>query len=183
MNSSTDGSRKRTAFQANGSLYEFTSLPYGISTGRSSFARLMSIVLKGLPRTYNFCDDILTFSRTYEEHIEDVTRVMERLNRYNLKITIKKCQWFQKEVKFLGFIVNGEGIRSNPEKVAVVVKDWKAPENKKAPLLRLLEFANFYHKFINSLSSKARPLYHLLKDTQPFQWTAREQEAIRDLII
>ncbi|GAN11692.1 endonuclease and reverse transcriptase activity [Mucor ambiguus] len=176
---SEDGSSKRTAFQANGSLYEFTSLPYGISTGPSSFARLMSIVLKGLPRTCNFCDDILIHSRTYEEHVEDVQRVLERLNEYNLKITSKKCQWFQAEVKFLGFLVNGEGIRSNPDKVAVV-KDWKTPQNKKA-LSRFLGFANFYHKFINNLSGKARPLYQLIKGEQPFIWGQKAQAAFRDI--
>ncbi|CEP14754.1 hypothetical protein [Parasitella parasitica] len=124
-----DGSSKKTAFQANGSLYEFNSLPYGISTGPSSFARLMSIVLKGLPRTINFCDDCLIFSHTYEQHVEDVTRVLERMNSNNLKISEKKCQWFQPEVKFLRFLVNGEGIRSNPEKVAVV-KQWKGPRKQ-----------------------------------------------------
>ncbi|CEP07164.1 hypothetical protein, partial, partial [Parasitella parasitica] len=116
---------------------------------------------------------------TFEEHVEDVNRVLERLNKFNLKINIKKCQWFQPEVKFLGFLVNGEGIRSNPEKVAVV-KDWKAPGSKKA-LLRFLGFANFYHKFISSLSSKAKPLYHLMKEDRPFIWGEKEQSAFDNL--
>lgn len=106
-------------------------------------------------------------------------RLLERLNSYNLKISTKKCQWFSKEVKFLGFLVSGEGIRSNPEKVEVV-KKWKAPNNKKS-LLRFLGFAVFYHKFIDSLSGKAKPLYNLLKKDVPFEWTQEADNAFISL--
>ncbi|CEP17044.1 hypothetical protein [Parasitella parasitica] len=94
-------------------------------------------------------------------------------------INPKICQWFSKEVKFLGFLVSGEGIRSNPEKVKVV-KDWKAPVNKKG-LLRFLGFAVFYHRFINSLSSKAKPLYALLKKDVDYIWDSKAKQAF-DLI-
>ncbi|KAG0974626.1 hypothetical protein G6F29_012091 [Rhizopus arrhizus] len=174
-----DGSAKKTAFQAGGSLYEWVSMPYGCVNGPPSFSRLMSIVCKGLPRTVFFFDDACIFSRTLEEHKQDVDRFLARLDKYNLRINPKKCQWFSKEVKFLGFLVSGEGIRSNPEKVKVV-KEWKAPVNKKG-LLRFLGFAVFYHKFIDSLSSKAKPLYALLKKDVDYSWTQEAQQAFEQI--
>lgn len=94
---------------------------YGCVNGPVSFARLMAaMVLKDMDRCLNFCDDTIIFNHTLEQHKEDVDRVLERLNSYNLKINRDKCQWFQKEVKFLGFLVNGEGIHSNPKKIKVV---------------------------------------------------------------
>ncbi|CEP10273.1 hypothetical protein, partial, partial [Parasitella parasitica] len=114
-----------------------------------------------------------------EDHKKDVERFLERLDRYNLKINPKKCQWFQQEVKFLGFLVSGEGIRSNPDKVKVV-KDWQPPVNKKG-LLRFLGFAVFYHRFIDSLSTKAKPLYALLKKDVEYVWSKEAQQAF-DLI-
>ncbi|KAG1001021.1 hypothetical protein G6F27_013266 [Rhizopus arrhizus] len=174
-----DGSAKKTVFQAGGSLYEWVSMPYGCVNGPPSFSRLMSIVCKGLPRTVFFFDDACIFSRTLEEHKQDVDRFLARLDKYNLRINPKKCQWFSKEVKFLGFLVSGEGIRSNPEKVKVV-KEWKAPVNKKG-LLRFLGFAVFYHKFIDSLSSKAKPLYALLKKDVDYSWTQEAQQAFEQI--
>ncbi|CEP13093.1 hypothetical protein [Parasitella parasitica] len=81
----------------------------------------------------------------------------------------KKCLWFQQEVKFLGFLVSVEGIRANPDKVKVV-KDWKRTVKKKG-LLRFLGFAVFYHWFIDSLSSKAKPPYALLKKDVEYVWS------------
>ncbi|KAG1032135.1 hypothetical protein G6F25_011541 [Rhizopus arrhizus] len=174
-----DGSAKKTAFQANGSLYEWVSMPYGCVNGPASFSRLMTIVLRGLERTIFFCDDVCIFSKNLDQHKQDVARFLDRLAEYNLCINPKKCQWFSKEVKFLGFLVSGEGIRSNPEKVKVV-KDWKAPANKKG-LLRFLGFAVFYHKFIDSLSSKAKPLYALLKKDVDYSWTQAAQQAFEQI--
>ncbi|KAG1455334.1 hypothetical protein G6F56_007092 [Rhizopus delemar] len=84
-----------------------------------------------------------------------------RLDQCSLKITVKKCQWFDKDVQFLGFLVSGEGIRSNPEKVKAV-KNWKPP-------------------FIDSLSSKAKPLYALLKKDVHYVWFKEAQQAF-DLV-
>lgn len=105
--------------------------------------------------------------------------MLERLDSYYLDISRKKCQWFCKEVKFLGFLVNGEGMRSNPEKVEVV-KNWKALTSKKS-LLRFLGFVAFYHTFIDSFSGKAKPLYHLLKKDVPYEWTQEANQAFMEL--
>ncbi|CEP13482.1 hypothetical protein [Parasitella parasitica] len=113
---------------------------------------------------------------TLEEHQQDVETFLARLDRYNLRINPKKCQWFGRQVKFPGFLLSGEDIRSNPDKVKVV-KNWQPPVNKKV-LLQFLGFAVFYQRFINSLSGKATPLYALLKkDAADYVWSKEAQQA------
>lgn len=150
---------KKTAFVANGSLYEFTCMPFGIVNGPSSFMRFMHIVLRGVPRTMVYLNDIIIYSPSAQQHEDDLKMVFKRLDLYNHKISAKKCQFFKREVKFLGFLVSGEGIRSDPDKVAVI-KTWPTPTSVKQ-LMRFLGFCAFYHKFLKDLSSTARPLYKL----------------------
>ncbi|KAG0778165.1 hypothetical protein G6F21_013097 [Rhizopus arrhizus] len=139
----------------------------------------MHTVLKGLPRCMVYLDDAILHSRTEEEHLEDLHRVLERLQSCNLKISLNKCQFFQPEVKFLGFLVSGAGIRSNPERTKVI-KTWPTPTGTKA-LMRFLGFCVFYHKFIRDLSLTAKPLYNLLKKDVPFDWSPAAQEAFEKL--
>ena len=114
-----------------------------------------------------------------EEHIQDVKTVLERLVQHNLKLSKGKCHWFQEEVAFLGFLVNGSGIRSNPEKTKVVT-NWRAPGDKKA-LMSFLGFATFYHHFIRNSADKAKPLYHLLKKDVTYAWSESTQRAFGDI--
>ena len=132
---------KKSAFVANGSLYEFTCLAFGLVNGPASFMRFMHIALKGLDRVMVYLHDVIIISKTYKEHKSDCLKVLERLDSYNLKISKKKCQFFQREVRFLGFLVSSEGIRSDPSKVAVI-KKWPIPTTAKS-LQRFLGFCAF----------------------------------------
>ncbi|KAG1239029.1 hypothetical protein G6F35_000323 [Rhizopus arrhizus] len=171
---------KKTAFIANGSLYQFTCLPFGVVNGPSSFMRFMHGILRGLPRIMVYLDDIIVYSSSKEQHQQDLRNVLQRLNDYNLKISIKKCQFFQKEIKFLGFLVSGHGIRSDPSKVEVI-KTWPTPSSVKQ-VQRFLGFCAFYHRFIANLSTMAKPLYKLLKkEERVFKWTPAAQEAFEQL--
>ncbi|KAG1129897.1 hypothetical protein G6F38_013494 [Rhizopus arrhizus] len=171
---------KKTAFIANGSLYQFTCLPFGVVNGPSSFMRFMHGILRGLPRIMVYLDDIIVYSSSKEQHQQDLRNVLQRLNDYNLKISIKKCQFFQKEIKFLGFLVSGHGIRSDPSKVEVI-KTWPTPSSVKQ-VQRFLGFCAFYHRFIANLSTMAKPLYKLLKkEERGFKWTPAAQEAFEQL--
>jgi hypothetical protein len=170
---------KKTAFVACGSLYHFLSMPYGVVNGPPSFSRLMSMVLKGIPHCQWYIDDVIIFSKSYEEHIQDIERILARLDHYNLKISRKKCQWFRSEVRFLGFLVSKKGIRSDPEKVEVV-KTWPTPTSVKA-VQKFLGFCAFYHRFLANLSDMAKPLYKLLHKDTKFIWTQEAEAAFQEL--
>jgi len=80
------------------------------------------MALAGL--TWEIClaylDDLIIFSRTFDQHIERLQRVFDRLVQAGLKLKPSKCALFQRRVKFLRSIVSGEGIEPDPEKVQVV---------------------------------------------------------------
>ncbi|GFX85780.1 retrovirus-related Pol polyprotein from transposon 412 [Trichonephila clavipes] len=69
--------------------------------------------------------------RTFEEHLQDIRKVLSKLSDANLKLNPSKCKFFQKEVNYLGHIISAEGVRTDPEKVSAV-KNWKRPENLQA---------------------------------------------------
>ncbi|GFY20569.1 retrovirus-related Pol polyprotein from transposon 412 [Trichonephila clavipes] len=69
--------------------------------------------------------------RTFEEHLQNIRKVLSKLSDANLKLNPSKCKFFQKEVNYLGHIISAEGVRTDPEKVSAV-KNWKRPE--KLPL-------------------------------------------------
>ncbi|GFU74544.1 retrovirus-related Pol polyprotein from transposon 17.6 [Trichonephila clavipes] len=69
--------------------------------------------------------------RTFEEHLQNIRKVLSKLSDANLKLNPSKCKFFQKEVHYLGHIISAEGVRTDPEKVSAV-KNWKRPENLQA---------------------------------------------------
>ncbi|GFS87899.1 retrovirus-related Pol polyprotein from transposon 412 [Trichonephila clavipes] len=95
----------------------------------ATFERLMETVLKGL--TFEACliylDDVIIGGRTFEEHLQNIRKVLSKLSDANLKLNPSKCKFFQKEVNYLGHIFSAEGVRTDPEKVSAV-KNWKRPE-------------------------------------------------------
>ncbi|KAG1042636.1 hypothetical protein G6F43_011847 [Rhizopus delemar] len=139
----------------------------------------MHIVQKNLPQAMVYLDDVLVFSKTEEQHAEDVKLMLQRLDEYNLKISKKKCQFFQREVKFLGFLVSGEGIRSDPEKIKAI-KDWPIPTSVKQ-LMQFLGFCAFHHRFIKNLYGVAKLLYYLLKKEEVLKWSEEANRAFENL--
>ena len=77
-----------------------------------------------------FFDDILIFSKTFEEHLSGLEGVFSRLKKHNLKLKPSKCELFMKEVKYLSHNVSENGVQTDPEKVKAL-KEWLVPTNVK----------------------------------------------------
>ena len=83
----------------------------------------MQIVSSGLETfTSVYLDDIIVFSKTVEEHKQQLRHVLEKLNEAGLKLNARKCQFLKKEVSFLGYFVPAEGLSTDPEKVEAIRK-------------------------------------------------------------
>jgi hypothetical protein len=115
--------REKTAFATgSGGLYQFTVMSFGLANAPATFERLMERVLAGLP--WEVClaylDDIIIHAKSFEEELRRLREVLQRLSNAGLKLSPKKCHLFQKSVKFLGHVVSGEGISTDPEKIRAV---------------------------------------------------------------
>jgi hypothetical protein len=142
--------REKTAFITPDGLFEFLVLPFGLCNAPAHFQRAMNKVLAGMNFFFTcvYLDDVIVFSRTFEEHIDHMDKVLTRLELTGLKAKLAKCSFCRKEIKYLGHIVSDEGVRVDPEKTETI-RNAPPPTNKKE-LRSFLGLLNYYRKF-NSL--------------------------------
>ena len=93
-------------------------MPFGLCNAPATFQRLMQVVLTGLEgkSCFVYIDDILVFSKTFEDHLHHLTQVLERLRKAGLTLKPRKCCFLRKEVVYLGHVISSEGIAPDPEK-------------------------------------------------------------------
>src|SRR5271155_1579727 len=167
-------------------------VPMGLTNAPATFQAYINKALRGL--VDNFCivylDDILVFSKTKEEHEQHLQQICDRLQQAELYAKPSKCQFFQKELEFLGFIISTTRIHMDPKRVQTI-KEWEShPPRSYRDLQVLLGFCNFYRRFIRHYSAIARPLTALLKGSQngrktgdfSKEWRSQQQQAFLDLL-
>ncbi|GBL74066.1 Retrovirus-related Pol polyprotein from transposon 297 [Araneus ventricosus] len=122
-------------------------MPFGLCNASATFERLMETVLRGL--TSEAClvylDDIIIVGRTFEEHLNNIRKVFQRLQKANLKLSLKKYRFFRKEVSYLGHIISADGVKTDQEKIKAVV-DWPRPETVH-DLRSFLGLCTYYRRF------------------------------------
>ena len=110
-------SPEKTAFATYSGLFEFQRMPFGLANAPATFQCLMAIVLAGLARKIClvYLDDVLVVGKTLEE--QNLTKVLESFQGAELRLNVKKCNFAQAEVEYLGHIVSVDGIRTKPKKL------------------------------------------------------------------
>ncbi|XP_037974858.2 uncharacterized protein K02A2.6-like isoform X1 [Plutella xylostella] len=167
--------QKYTVINTHRGLFKYNRLVYGLASSPGIFQRLMINLFKDIPNVVIFLDDILIASSTLESHIETLYKVLDRIRDYGLKIKKQKCVFFTNEIKFLGYIIDKNGIRVDPEKVRSIL-EMRAPKDL-YELRSFLGMVNFYGKFIKNLSFILAPLYELLKKNNSWIWGRKQTEA------
>ncbi|XP_056155241.1 rho GTPase-activating protein 28 [Lampris incognitus] len=130
----------------------------------------METILEGLPKSacQVYLDDLMIHTSTFERELANLRDVLGRLRQANLKLHPQKCQLFQRQTLFLGHMVSGAGIATNPEKVKDVAE---RPQPENVPQLKsFLGLANYYRRFVRSYADIASPL-HQAEMVKPFLWT------------
>ena len=158
-------------------LFQYTRLPFGISSAPGIFQRLMENILQGLPGVVVYLDDILVAGASEEEHLMRLNQVLSRLEQAGLRAKKEKCQFMVSSITFLGHWIDHEGIHPLPEKIQAVTE---APLPKGVQELKAyLGLLSYYSKFIPNMASTLAPLYHLLKKDVRWQWTKEQEEAFQ----
>ena len=151
------------AFNTPTGHYEYQVMPFGLTNAPAVFQVLINDVLRDMLNHFVFVylDDILIFSRSLQEHIKHVQRVLRRLLDNHLYVKAEKCEFHVSEVQFLGFVISLGNIRMDPRKVQAVVS-WPTPTTVK-DVQCFCGFENFYRKFVRNFSTTAAPLTALTK--------------------
>jgi hypothetical protein len=128
-----ESDRPKTAFVTADGLYQFKVMAMGLCSAPGTFQRMMDVVLSGLKWTtcLVYLDDIVVYSRTFEEHVQGLRLVLDRLRGANLMVKLDKCEFAQPKLKALGHIIDRHGVSPDPEKVEAV-KNFPRPARQES---------------------------------------------------
>jgi hypothetical protein len=153
----------KTAFSTRYGLYEYLVMSFGLTNAPAYFMYLMNSVL--MPELDKFVvvfiDDILVYSKNEDDHVKHLHIVLQRLCDHRLYAKLSKCDFWLKEIKFLGHTISQDGVSVDPEKVQEVM-DWKPPTTVRQ-ILSFLGLVGYYRRFIPDFSRIAKPMTELLK--------------------
>ena len=163
-------------------FFEFNVMPFGLSNSPATFQRAMERCMGDLhlSKCLIYLDDVIIFSKTFEEHLERLEAVFRRLSEFGFRLKPSKCQFLQREVRYLGHLISEKGIQVDPEKVECVKR--AKPPKSKPELQSFLGFVGFCRKFIRNFALIARPLNDLMKKGVKFEWEENHQRAFDDLV-
>ena len=177
-----EGDEWKTAFRSRYGHFEYQVMPFGLSNAPASFQGYINKILAEKLDIFVivYLDDILIYTEdSGQGHVEAVMWVLENLRKNGLFANLKKCRFHQDEVRFLGYVVSGQGIRMEEERTEAV-KNWPEPKSVRDVQV-FMGFANFYRRFIRGFSKIAAPLTSMLKtnlvaNTGPFPKARRGEE-------
>ena len=153
-------SRQYTSFTVPGrGRFMWTVTPMGLSGSPASFARLMDIVMSDLKDSLTYLDDVLIHSVDHESHIRALEEVFKRLEKYNLKLNIAKCNFGAAEVDYLGFHISGDGVSPPIDKVEAI-RDFPTP-NTQHKVRRFVGATGWFRHFIPDYSRISEKLTRL----------------------
>ncbi|RLM79741.1 gag-pol [Panicum miliaceum] len=171
----------KTAFTTRYGLYEFTVMSFGLTNTPAYIMYLMNKVSMEYIDKFVvvFIDDILVYSQNEEEHEEHLRIVLQKLRENQLYAKLSKCDFWLREVSFLGHVITDGGIAVDPSKVQDVL-NWNPP--KTAPEIRsFLGLVGYYRIFIEGFSKIVKPMTSLLEKGKEFKWDAACQKCFEDL--
>lgn len=171
----------KTAFRTRYGHYEFLVMPFGLTNVPAAFMDLMNRVCRPYLDHFVivFIDDILIYSKSIDEHRDHLRTILEVLREKKLYATFSKCEFWLKEVHFLGHVISSEGIMVDPSKIEAVSK-W---EQLKSPteIKSFLGLAGYYRRFIQDFSRIAKPMTELTKKGVKFLWVDPQEQAFQTL--
>ena len=167
--------KHKTSFASPFNTWQFTRLPFGLSGGPSSYARLILQVLKNIPpeKAVAYVDDILIHSEHFTTHLHNLDLVFKAYERAGLKLNPRKCNFLQTEVDYLGHSVSSAGIKPQKDYLKVI-ESWPVPKSRHEVAVFVGKMS-YYRKYVKNFAKLARPLTDLLKVPEALKKAAGTQ--------
>ena len=172
---------QKTAFRTRYGHYEFLVMPFGLTNAPGVFMALMNKIFAPFLDQFIvvFIDDVLVYSRSQEDHEQHLRSALQTLRDHQLYAKLSKCEFWLKQVIFLGHIISKEGLAVDPGKIDAVVK-WQRPMSV-TEIRSFLGLAGYYRRFVRGFSSIAAPLTRLTRKDVPFVWTDECEASFQEL--
>jgi hypothetical protein len=173
----SEDSKEYTAFRSHRGLYQFRRLPFGYRNGPSAFQRVMQDVLAPYLWIFTlvYIDDIVIYSKSFEEHIIHVDKVLKAIARSGITLSPKKCHFAYQSLQLLGQKVSRLGLSTHKSKIEAI-NQLKEPTSVKE-LQTFLGMMVYFSAYIPYYAWIVAPLFKLLKKGSEWRWTSLEQEA------
>ena len=167
----------KSAFVCEYGKFEFKRASFGISTCPDYLKSLMNKLFFDCD---SFCivymDDLLVFSESEEEHLKHLETIFEKFRNADLKLKLSKCQFWKKEIEYLGHLVSQEGIKVMPDKINTILRI-KPPSNVKEAK-SALGITGYIASFIPMYSKVVRHINKLMRKNVPFIWDQKCQDSL-----
>ena len=173
-----DESKKYVVINTTKGLFQYTRLPYGISSAPGIFQREMEHLLQGIPGVVVYLDDILVTGQDETSHLRTLETVLSRLRETGLRVKKSKCLFMVPTVSFLGHRIDADGLHPLDDKVRAI-EAAPTPTNV-TELKSYLGLLTYYGKFLPNLATKLASLYKLLQHRVPWRWTSAQDAAFRE---
>ena len=160
-------------------MFQFRRLPFGLRNGPSIFQRVMQGILA--PYLWIFClvyiDDIVIYSKSYEDHIDHLDKVLEVIENAGLTLSPKKCHLFYGSILLLGHKVSRLGLSTHAEKVKAIM-ELECPK-KLSQLQAFLGMVVYFFAFIPYYASICAPLFQLLCKGHKWKWGVGQEHTFQ----
>ncbi|KAL0549264.1 hypothetical protein IC582_013745 [Cucumis melo] len=156
-------------------------MSFGLTNAPAVFMDLMNRVFREFLDTFVivFIDDILIYSKTEAEHEKHLRMVLQTLRDNKLYAKFSKCEFWLKQVSFLGHVVSKAGVSVDPAKIEAVT-GWTRPSTV-SEVRSFLGLAGYYRRFVENFSRIATPLTQLTRKGAPFVWSKAGKDSFQNL--
>lgn len=164
--------RQKTGFVTQDGHYQWTCLPFGLKTSPAIFQRILSNILRNnnlKDFTENYIDDILIFSKSFEDHVNHIEKVLKAIKKEGFRLKFQKCTFAASSVKYLGHIIGNNTVKPLKDNL-ISIRNFPTPKTQKN-IRQFLGKINFYHEYIPNGSILLDPLHRLLRKNTQFIWS------------
>ena len=160
-------------------LFKYNFLPFGLSPSPAIFQRVIDSIIQGLNGVAVYQDDVIVHADSDDQHDDRLLKLFRKFAEVNIAINPKKCIFKVSKIQCLGYTIDANGYRPNPDKMNAIVKV-QSPTNMHE-LRSLLGSVQYYSRFIPNFSQKAYCLFDLLS-AKSFRWETKHETSLRHIL-